>query len=326
VKTQTIPKRISLANIPTPIQKISFEEKSFFVKRDDFTGMETSGNKIRKLEYLLFQAKKEKAEYVFTCGGDQSNHARATAFAAASLGLKSKLFLWGKNSSNADGNLFLDKIVGSELRFLSKKEFAISNEIMQEEKISLEKKGKKVFLIPEGGSSPLGIWGYIHALEEMQKQNVFKQCNSILTASGSGGTTAGLLVGSLLFKQNLKIFAVNVLYPKDEIRNKILTLAEQAIKDYRLPIKLDEKRLEILDGYSQEGYKHISDDKLSLIKKFASKTGIILDPAYTGKAFKAYYDNYLARKTSKTLFIHTGGLYGVFSKRGKYLLNYDEQT
>lgn len=325
MKTQIIPKRISLANIPTPIQKITFEEKSFFIKRDDFTGMETSGNKIRKLEYLLYQAKKEKADYVFTCGGDQSNHARATAFAAASLGLKSKLFLWGKNSSNADGNLFLDKIVGSELRFLSKKEFAISNEIMQEEKISLEKKGKKVFLIPEGGSSPLGIWGYIHSIEEMQKQNVFKQCNSILTASGSGGTTAGLLVGSLLFKQNLKIFAVNVLYPKDEIRNKILTLAEQAIKDYRLPIKLDEKRLEILDGYSQEGYKHISDDKLSLIKKFASKTGIILDPAYTGKAFKAFYDIYLSGKTSRTLFIHTGGLYGVFSKRKKYLLNFGEQ-
>jgi D-cysteine desulfhydrase len=326
VKTQIIPKRISLANIPTPIQKISFEEKSFFVKRDDFTGMETSGNKIRKLEYLLFQAKKEKAEYVFTCGGEQSNHARATAFAAASLGMKSKLFLWGKNSINADGNLFLDKIVGSELRFLSKNEFGNANAIMTEEKLSFEKKGKKVFLIPEGGSSSLGIWGYIHAIEEIQKQNIFKQCNSILTASGSGGTTAGLLIGSLLFNQNLKIFAVNVLYPKDEIRYKILTLAEQAIKDYRLPIKLDEKRLEILDGYSQEGYKHISDDKLSLIKKFASKTGIILDPAYTGKAFKAYYDNYLARKTSKTLFVHTGGLYGVFSKRGKYLLNYDEQT
>lgn len=325
MKTQIIPKRIALANIPTPIQKISFEGKSFFVKRDDYTGMETSGNKIRKLEYLLYQAKKEKADYVFTCGGEQSNHARATAFAAASLGIKSKLFLWGKNSPNADGNLFLDKVLGCEFRFLSKNEFGNANEIMTEEKKSFEKKGKKVFLILEGGSSPLGIWGYVHAVEEMQAQNSFKQCNSILTASGSGGTTAGLLVGSLLFNPNLKIFAVNVLYPKDEIRNKILTLAEQAIKEYRLQIKLDEKRLEILDGYSQEGYKHISDDKLSLIKKFARHTGIILDPAYTGKAFKAYHDNFLSGKTSKTLFVHTGGLYGVFSKRKKYLLNYEEQ-
>jgi len=325
MKTQIIPKRISLANIPTPIQKISFEGKSFFIKRDDFTGMETSGNKIRKLEYLLYQAKKEKADYVFTCGGEQSNHARATAFAAASIGMKSKLFLWGKNSPNADGNLFLDKILDCEFRFLSKNEFGNANEIMAEEKISFEKKGKKVFLIPEGGSSPLGIWGYIHAIEEMQQQNIFKQCNSILTASGSGGTTAGLLIGSLLFNQNMKIFAVNVLYPKDEIRNKILSLAEQAIKDYRLPINLDEKRLEILDGYSQEGYKNISDDKLSLIKKFARSSGIIFDPAYTGKAFKAYHDNFLSGRTSKTLFIHTGGLYGVFSKRKKYLLNFEEK-
>ena len=326
MKTQIFPQRIALANIPTPIQKISFEGKSFYLKRDDFTGMETSGNKIRKLEYLLYQAQKEKAGYVFTCGGEQSNHARATAFAAASLGIKSKLFLWGKNSPNADGNLFLDKVLGCEFRFLSKNEFGNANAIMEEEKTSFKKKGKKVFLIPEGGSSSLGIWGYIHAVEEMQKQNIFKYCNSILTASGSGGTTAGLLVGSLLFKTKLKIFAVNVLYPKDEIKNKILSLAEDAIKNFRLPIKLDENQLEILDGYSLEGYKHISDDKLSLIKKFARQSGIILDPAYTGKAFKAYHDNFLSAKTSKTLFIHTGGLYGVFSKRKKYLLHFGEKN
>jgi len=323
VKTPIIPKRISLANIPTPIQKISFEGKSFYLKRDDFTGMETSGNKIRKLEYLLFQAKKEKAEYIYTCGGEQSNHARATAFAAASLGIKSKLFLWGKQSSNADGNLFLDNVLKSELRFLSKNEFANANEIMTEEKIAFEKKGKNVFLIPEGGSSPLGIWGYIHAVQEMQEQNIFPKCNAILTASGSGGTSAGLLVGSLLQKQNLKIFAVNVLYPKSEIEEKILSLAEKVIRDFRLKIKLNPKQLEIVDGFSQEGYKHISDDKISLIKKFARSTGIVLDPTYTGKAFKAYHDLFLTSQQSRTLFIHTGGLFGVFSKRKKYLLNFD---
>jgi len=323
VKTPIIPKRISLANIPTPLQKISFEGKSFYLKRDDFTGMETSGNKIRKLEYLLFQAKKEKAEYIYTCGGEQSNHARATAFAAASLGIKSKLFLWGKQSSNADGNLFLDNVLKSELRFLSKNEFANANEIMTEEKIAFEKKGKNVFLIPEGGSSPLGIWGYIHAVQEMQEQNIFPKCNAILTASGSGGTSAGLLVGSLLQKQNLKIFAVNVLYPKSEIEEKILSLAEKVIRDFRLKIKLNPKQLEIVDGFSQEGYKHISDDKISLIKKFARSTGIVLDPTYTGKAFKAYHDLFLTSQQSRTLFIHTGGLFGVFSKRKKYLLNFD---
>jgi D-cysteine desulfhydrase len=326
VKTQIFPQRIALANIPTPIQKTSFEGKSFYLKRDDFTGMETSGNKIRKLEYLLYQAQKEKADYVFTCGGEQSNHARATAFAAASLGIKSKLFLWGKNSPNADGNLFLDKVLGCEFRFLSKNEFGNANEIMAQEKISFEKKGKKVFLIHEGGSSPLGIWGYIHAIEEMQKQNIFKKCNAVLTASGSGGTTAGLLVGSLLFKAKLKIFAVNVLYPKSEIRDKILSLAEDAIKNFCLPVNLNENQLEVLDGYSLEGYKQISDDKLSLIKKFARQSGIVLDPAYTGKAFKAYQDNFLSAKTSKTLFIHTGGLYGVFSKRKKYLLHFEEKN
>jgi len=324
VITQITPRRISLANIPTPLQKISFEGKSFFIKRDDFTGIETTGNKIRKLEYLLYQAKKENADYIFTCGGEQSNHARATAFAAASVGIKSKLFLWGKNSLTADGNLFLDKVLGCEIRFLSKNEFENANSIMEEEKKMFETKKKKVFLIPEGGSSPLGIWGYINAVQEMQSQGVFKKCKAVLSASGSGGTAAGLVIGALLFHQNIKIFAVNVLYEKEVIQNKILSLTEKTIKEFRLPINLDEKRLEILDGFSDEGYKHITAEKLTLIKNFARQTGILLDPAYTGKAFKAYNDNFLSARTSNTLFIHTGGLYGVFSKRKKYLANYQE--
>lgn len=314
------PEKIKLANLPTPLQQINFDNKKFYIKRDDLTGVELTGNKVRKLEYLLFKAKQEKADYVFTCGGDQSNHARATAIAAASLGIKSKLFLWGKDSSKPVGNLFLNKFIGSEIHYLNKKEFLNAEQIMYQEKIRLEKLKKKVFQIPAGGSSSLGIWGYINFVKELKNQISKKEINGITTACGSGGTAAGLLIGSHLNNLNLKICAVNVLFVAKDIKEIILDLAYKTIEEFKLKIKLDENRLEIFDGYSTEGYKNISDDKILLIKNFAQQTGIILDPAYTGKAFKAFNEIFLVNnKTSKNLFLHTGGIFGVFNKISKYI-------
>ena len=314
------PNKIILANIPTPLQKINFQNKSFLIKRDDLTGMELSGNKVRKLEYLIYQAKKEKADFIFTDGGEQSNHARAAVIAAAQAGIKSRLFLWGKDRNNADGNLFIDKFLGAEISFLNKKDYANVNNIMFEERKKLLKKGKKVYVIPEGGSTTLGIWGYVSFISELQKQINLKTVNGILVAAGSGGTAAGLLVGLALLKSNIKVYAVNVLYPEKVIRKKILQLAEGCILDYKINCKLNEANLEILNGYSDEGYKKINKDKVKLIKNFARTTGIILDPTYTGKAFKAYYDNILMQNNGmKVIFLHTGGLYGVFGKRKEFL-------
>ncbi len=315
-----IPKKILLANIPTPLQTIKFEGKNFLIKRDDLTGVELSGNKVRKLEYLIYQAKKEKSDYVFTDGGDQSNHARATVIAAASTGIKSKLFLWGKDKPDADGNLFLDKFYGAEISFLNRKEFSRVNEIMFEERAKLIKKGKKVYVIPEGGSTTLGIWGYISFIEELRKQIDLRKIDGITIAAGSGGTAAGLLVGAALLKLNLKIFAVNVLYSKQEIKRKIFNLAEGCVLDFKLPCSINKDNLIILDGYSSEGYKKITEDKLRLIKHFADSTGLLLDPAYTGKAFSAYYEYFITKnKGMKNIFVHTGGIFGAFGRRKEYL-------
>jgi D-cysteine desulfhydrase len=315
-----IPKKINIANIPTPLQTINFEGKNFLIKRDDLTGMELSGNKVRKLEYLIYQAKKEEADIIFTDGGDQSNHARATVIAAAGAGIKSKLFLWGKDKSNADGNLFLDKIYGAEISFLNKKEYCNVNNIMFDERTRLLKKGKNAYVIPEGGSTTLGIWGYVSFMNELKKQTDLKKLEGILVAAGSGGTAAGLLVGAALLKLKLNIYAVNVLYPENEIRRKILQLAEGCILDYKLPCSISQDNLKIITGYSNEGYKKITDDKLDIITKFARSGGLLLDPAYTGKAFIAYYKNFLLKnKGMKVLFLHTGGLFGIFGRRGEYL-------
>jgi D-cysteine desulfhydrase len=314
------PKKIDLAQIPTPLQKISFQNKGFYIKRDDLTGAELTGNKVRKLEYLLYQAKREKSDYIFTCGGTQSNHARATAIAAAQLGFKSRLFLWGKESRNADGNLFMDKFVGAEVTFLNKKSYVKVNEIMFDERKKLLKKGKNAFVLPEGGSTVLGIWGYIKFIQELNKQIDLNKISGLVAASGSGGTAAGLLVGASLLNLNLKIFAVSVFYSPEELKKKILFLAKGNILEYGLNCELKESNLQILGGYSKEGYKNISKDKINLISKFARETGIFLDPAYTGKAFCAYYDNLLSKgKGLENIFIHTGGLFGIFAKREKYL-------
>ncbi len=317
-----IPNKINLAHLPTPLEKLKFRNKNFLIKRDDYTGLDFSGNKIRKLEYLLYRARKRRAEIIFTCGGEQSNHCRATVSAAARVGIKTKLFLWTDNSKNAEGNLFLDRMYGAEISFLNKKNYEEVNDIMGEESTSLTDKGKRVYVIPEGGSTVLGIWGYISFINELKEQVDLQKIHGIISASGSGGTAAGMLVGAALNKLKLKIYAVNVLYSKKKLWKKILFLAEGVIKEYNLNCNIDESNLVIIDGYSKEGYKNIYDNKVKLISGLSKETGILLDPAYTGKAFAAYNDNFLIRgKGNKIIFLHSGGLFGAFAKRGKYLSN-----
>ena len=315
-----IPKKINLAHLPTPLEQIHFRNKIFLIKRDDYTGSDFLGNKIRKLEYLLYEAIREKADIIFTCGGDQSNHARATTSAAARIGIKTRLFLWGEEKNIPEGNLFLNTMYGADIVYLNKKEFEGVDDIMTEERKKFIKKRKRVYVIPAGGSSTLGIWGYINFINELKKQIDLNKVAGIFCACGSGGTAAGLLVGSALNKIKLKIFAVNVLHKKNFITKKIFQLAEGAVLDFKLPCNLNADHLEIIDGYSEEGYKRISESKLKLVTDFARSTGILLDPAYTGKAFYAYNDLVFSNNISKKIvFLHTGGIFGSFVKRSEYL-------
>ena len=259
--------------------------------------MNLSGNKVRKLEYLFAEAKRKRADIIFTSGGDQSNHARATVIAAKKIGLNTKLFLWGKDTPNSNGNLFLDKMFGADIQYFTKNEYENVNDIMFEQRLSLLKKKKNAYVFPGGGSTTLGIWGYINFINELKKQIDLKKIDSIVAACGSGGTAAGMLVGAALNNLNIKIVAVHVLMSKKEMEKHILQLAEGCVLDYKLKCKIKPENLIVLDGYSKEGYKKISKSKIKLIKKFASETGILFDPAYTGKAFTAYYKKYL--KTGK---------------------------
>ncbi len=317
-----IPAKINFAQVPTPLQSLKFEGKNFLIKRDDLTGCELSGNKIRKLEYILADAKKKKADIILTCGGEQSNHARATTIAAKQFGLNTKLFLWGKETTNMNGNLFLNKIYGADIKYLNKSEYEIVNDLMFEERKTLLKRNINAYVLPEGGSTTLGILGYVDFMKELKEQIDLRKIYSVVAASGSGGTAAGMLVGAALNKLNVKIVAINVLYSAEVIKKKILNLAEGCVLDYKLDCKINPEQLVIVDGYSSEGYKRISKSKIKLIKKFAAETGILLDPAYTGKAFNAYYDNFIKmNKGLKNIFVHTGGIFGVFSRTMEYLIS-----
>ncbi len=230
------------------------------------------------------------------------------------------MFLWGSDTKNADGNLFLDKMSGTAIKYLTKKRYDnVASEMLKDSR-RLQTKGKKVYVLPAGGSTPLGIWGYINFIQELNEQIDLSKMKGILSAAGSGGTSAGMLLGSALLGLNLKIYGVNVVDDAETTRSIIIRLVEDCINDFKLKVKVDYNNLVILDGYSTEGYKSIADNKLKLIKRFFQSSGILLDPAYTGKAFYAYNENFIkGKKRSNVLFLHTGGIFGIFSKRRKYL-------
>lgn len=315
------PKKVNLANIPTPLEIVKYQNKKFLMKRDDLTGCELSGNKVRKLEYIIADAIKNKADIIFTCGGEQSNHARATTIAAKKFGMPVKLFLWGSDRKIPGGNLFLNKMYGAEILYLNKNDYEKVNDIMQYQREKLLRKNINAYVIPEGGSTATGIFGYFSFIMELMKQIDLRKIKGIVTASGSGGTSAGMLAAISYLNLDLQVVAVNVLYSKEVITKKILTLAEALNLEYDLNTTIKSENLIVLDGYSEEGYKNISEDKIKLIRNFAAETGILFDPAYTGKAFVAYQENYLSRNLGmKYIFVHTGGLFGVFGREKEYLI------
>lgn len=314
------PKKVNLANIPTPLEVIKYQNKKFLMKRDDLTGCELSGNKVRKLEYIIADAIKHKANMIFTCGGEQSNHARATTIAAKKFGLPVKLFLWGSDQRISSGNHFLNKIYGAEIIYLNKSEYEKVNDIMQYQREKMLRKNLNAYVIPEGGSTANGVFGYFIFITELMKQVDLNKIKGIVTAAGSGGTSAGMLAAISYLNLNVQIVAVNVLYSKEIITKKILMLAEALNLEYDLNTRIKSENLVVLDGYSQEGYKSISKDKIKVIRNFAEETGILFDPAYTGKAFVAYNENYLSKNLGmKYIFVHTGGLFGVFGREKEYL-------
>lgn len=326
----TFPPQIHLANLPTPVQPVRrLSEKygvELYVKRDDLTGIALSGNKIRKLEFVLADALAQKADTVVTCGGAQSNHCRATAIAASMLGLKCRLLLRTPDPSNPpplEGNILLDRMAGAEIVWITPDDYQQRDELMEKEAAALKTNGHKAYTIPEGASNALGALGYIRAAEELVNDitntlgGSHQPC-TIINAAGSGGTSAGLILGAKIFDLNARIAGVNVSNDRDYFVRAIGDICEQAIADYHLDLNFDrQKDVEIIDGYVGLGYALSQPEELELICEVARTEGIFLDPVYTGKAFFGMIQELKRdpkRFGERIIFMHTGGLFGIFPK------------
>ncbi len=317
-----IPSKGQWARLPTPIEKLERLSAELgidlWVKRDDQTGFEWSGNKIRKLEFLVHDALDKKANCLITCGAVQSNHCRATAAIAAKLGLRCVLFLRGEKPSEHLANHLLDQLFGAEIFYLTPEQYYEGmGELRQLVESQIRSQGGKAYFIPEGGSNGLGAFGYAEAFAEIERQRA-EPFDSIVVAHGSGGTQAGLVLGKLLAGERApatRVVGVNVCYNSKESFRRVKESLWAAIQERKLPLSFFAKDIEILDGFLGEGYGRSSKAELEFLLRVGRTEGLLLDPVYTGKAFWGLAQTlkqdpqFFGRRV---LFIHTGGQFGLF--------------
>lgn len=315
-----ISNKLELANLPTKIDKLERLSKelgkNIYIKRDDQTGSEISGNKVRKLEFAVKEAIDQDCDFLITCGGIQSNHARATAAVAAKLGMGSYLVLRGNKDNELEGNYFLDKMVGANIKFVTPEEYKNSRaEIMNNIKDDLEKEGHKAYIIPEGASNGIGSLGYINAMKEIlaQEDELGIKFDAIVLAVGSGGTYAGLYYENYVSENPSTIYGINVCDNSEHFQKIVEGLLEEIALYTGKKINVDRNDINIIDGYPGLGYALSQEKEIDFIQYLAQLEGVILDPVYTGKGMyglvqeikKGTFD-----KHKNILFIHTGGLFG----------------
>ncbi|UTW45734.1 D-cysteine desulfhydrase family protein [bacterium SCSIO 12696] len=324
-----LPERLSLAQRNTPLQflpRLSAEVGcNIWVKRDDMTGCGLTGNKVRKLEFTLHHALAEGCDTLITCGGVQSNHCRATALLGAQLGMKVHLILRGA-PEQAEGNLLLDKLFGAEISYYPPREY-IPNlpQLFAHWQKHYQDQGRKPWLIPTGGSDGIGLWGYISCAQELAKDVQAAGINptAIVSASGSGGTQAGLTVGVAdAIGAELPVIGIAVSDDSAYFVNKV----KEDIEDWRQRYGfcgdswLDELNVLVNANYIGPGYGVATQPVFDTIKRLARLEGILLDPVYTGKAFHGLLgeiEQGAFAPGSDLVFVHTGGVFGLFAQKGQ---------
>ena len=309
--------RIVLAHLPTPIEPLPrltklLQGPRLFIKRDDLTGLGLGGNKTRKLEYLAADALAQGCRMLITTGAVQSNHCRQVAAAAARLGLGCILVLAGEDPGSRQGNLLLDELSGAKLIFVPREE---RDQRLQQAFAQADEDGMQPYLIPYGGSNPVGGQGYIQAMQELRDQNL--QPDWIVLASSSGGTQAGLVLGAEQTGFPGRILGISVDKPADELTQTIMALANQTAAWLDIDKKIKSEDVLVNDAYCRAGYGVLQPAETEAIRLFARTEGILLDPVYTGRAAAGLID--LIRKgffspDETVLFWHTGGIPALFAE------------
>jgi D-cysteine desulfhydrase len=288
---------------------------NIYIKRDDLLGLSAGGNKTRKLEFLVADALAQGADTLITCGAVQSNHCRLTLAAAVKEGLKCRLVLEERvpNSykPDASGNNFLFRLLGVEaIRVVPG-----GSDMLKEMKAVAEEvaaSGRKPYIIPGGGSNPIGATGYVACAEEILHQlfSLGIQIDRVVCASGSAGTHAGLVTGFYGSNSNIPIVGVDVSRPKDVQEKLVYDLVQKTAAHVGIPSEIPRDAVLCFGDYVGRGYSIPTREMAQAVRLLARTEGILLDPVYTGKAMAGLID--LSRKgffhkSENVLFVHTGG-------------------
>jgi D-cysteine desulfhydrase family pyridoxal phosphate-dependent enzyme len=306
--------RVRLAILPTPIHPLPRFSRAVgrevWIKRDDLTGLATGGNKVRKVELLAAAARRAGADVLVSVGAPQSNHARTVAAAASVLGMHCHLVVSGVRPERPTGNLALDQLLGATLHFVESKDWGVLDKATQTVAGELKKRGLRPYLIPVGGSVPLGALAFTAAYFELRAQLAAAglRPSAIVHASSSGGTQAGLELGRMLVGDSTPILGVDVAKITNPLSGTVARFVREAAE--LLEVEVGEPSPTVIDGYIGCGYAIPSPESTKALRLLAVTEGIIADPVYTAKALHALCAEDLG---GPVIFWHTGGVPAVFS-------------
>ncbi len=315
--------RVELAYAPTPLLKLERLSAELgielWVKRDDLTGLLETGNKIRKLEFLVGEALAQNADTLITCGTLQSNCCRCVAAVCARLGLRAVLALKGARPDEYDGNLLLDRLLGAEIKYCTDAEWEKIDETMQDLAARARAAGRTPYVIPESGATVVGALGYLACGQEIAQQvrHGAPEFDTIAITDFSGGSQAGLLMARPLAGLRADIVGIPIAWEAARVRAYVAEVMDRARSRFGLAVR-PPSEVRLLDGYQGAGRATVGRDELDTMLKLARLEGIVLDPVYTAKAFSGLLDT--IRRDPRALgrrvcFVHTGGVFSVFPYR-----------
>ncbi|MCG6881763.1 MAG: D-cysteine desulfhydrase [Deltaproteobacteria bacterium] len=305
----------------TPIEKLSRFSKAIngpdiYIKRDDLLGLTAGGNKTRKLEFLVADALKKGADTLITSGAVQSNHCRLTLSAAVKEGMKCRLVLNelipGSYDPEAGGNIFLFHLLGTENIEIVSHEEALDAAVERHMKL-LAEEGRTGYVIPMGGSNPIGATGYVACAQEIQDQifNLGMSMDAVVCASGSSGTQAGLVTGMVGCNMNIPVIGINVGVKEKGQADAVYELVTETADHLGISTDIPRSAVICFDDYMGPGYSLPTPEMAKAVRLLAETEGILLDPVYTGKTMAGLIDlskkGYF-RKNQNVLFLHTGGV------------------
>jgi L-cysteate sulfo-lyase len=318
--------RARLCHVPTALELMprlteALGGPALWIKRDDCTGLATGGNKTRKLDFLMGEALERDADCVVTQGAVQSNHVRQTAAAATRLGLDCMVLLERRVPDVAPdyettGNVFLDHLFGAQIRFVEGgQDMNAAAEALGRE---LEGQGRRPYVIPGGGSNPVGALGYVSCALEMlgQANDMGLRIDHLVHATGSAGTQAGLVVGLVGTNSGIPVLGISVRQPKERQEQMVHGLAERTAQHLGVAGGIPREAVVANSDHVGPGYGQSTPEMVDAIRLLARTEGILLDPVYSGKGMAGLIALIRAgrfRKDENVVFLHTGGSVGLFA-------------